>query len=96
MENDSVQFFLKAHLMVNGVFANALCTYIYLSNDGLALGEIKCDNISEIVMLQIFLVDLKELSIGAKYIVYRFQGCIFPFKNEFYKLFKFPSVWEGE
>ena len=71
MKNNSVKFNLERYPMFIRIFTHAFTTNINLCDDEPVLTEVKSDYISEVIMFEIFPVDLKQLFIRAKNVIER-------------------------
>ena len=58
MDNHPVQLILKFSSILDGIILDSINTYKEVAGKLITFTIIKCDDISKIVMLQIFLVDI--------------------------------------
>ena len=66
MDNDSVQFLLKFRMEMGGIVGNRIDTDNKITRDNIPFAIVECNDISIIVMMQKFLVDRKDMLIGAE------------------------------
>ena len=80
MENDTVQLLLKCYLKISGVSLHTLYADKDISKKrGARFRQFEGDNVRISIMMEVFLVKVKEISIAAEYYIDSFYFSAFAF-----------------
>ena len=61
MNNDPVQLFLEVGTVLDGILPDTVNTYEKITGQPVTLAIIESDDVSEVIMLKIFLIDIQDI-----------------------------------
>ena len=82
MDDYPMEFFVKLGTIFNGILADRVDTDEKIAGKFLSLAIVECDDVGEVVMLEITHVDIEDVIVRTKYYVNIAQGSDFASGNE--------------
>lgn len=64
MNDDPVQLFLEVGTVLDGILPDTVNTYEKITGQPVTLAIIESDDVSEVIMLKIFLIDIQDIIVS--------------------------------